>query len=593
MIHKYGLGIIGNCSYLAYIDTDADVKWMCMPAFDSSFLFGGLLDKDKGGCFKITPATAYKSKQYYLPNSNVLCTEFETDPGKFRVIDFAPRFLQFERYFRPLMFIRKIEWLSGAARINVECSPRGDYGNIVPEEVIGSNHIRYLNLAGQVRLTTDIPLAYISEKKNFVLNKDYYLVLTYGEPLEAPLADTAERFLFQTLNYWQKWIKSTYLPDIFQEQVIRSALALKLHQYEDTGGIIASGTTSLPESPGSGRTWDYRYCWLRDSYYTLQAFNIIGHFEELEKYFEFIQNILGDESGGIQPMYSINGQKKLVEDVLPLDGYMGNKPVRIGNAAYTQSQFDVYGQVLLGLLPLIFDLRLTVYNKTQVNYRAIVNNLLRQIESKLNEPDAGIWEFRGRKQQNCYTILFHWAGAMAARKYATKLNDSLMISHAQSIVDKTEQLLEQCYNSSEKAYMQSIDSDNMDASTLKLITMQYLKPNSERAKLHIEAIERKLRSSNGLLYRYRHADDFGDPETTFLICSFWYAEALTYVGRLDDAVKTLEQIIEYSNHLGLFSEDVGIDGSQWGNFPQTYSHVGMINTAFRISRLINKPHYFV
>lgn len=592
MIHRYNLGIVGNCSYLAYIDTDADVKWMCMPAFDSSFLFGGLLDKEKGGCFKITPTGNYKSKQYYLPNSNVLCTEFETDQGKFRVIDFAPRFLQFERYYRPLMFIRKIEWLSGTSRIKVECSPRGDYGNIIPDEVTGSNHIRYMNLAGQVRLTTDIPLAYISEKKNFVLNKDYYLVLTYGEPLEAPLVDTAERFLFQTLNYWQKWIKSTYIPDIFQEQVIRSALALKLHQYEDTGGIIASGTTSLPESPGSGRNWDYRYCWLRDSYYTLQAFNTIGHFEELEKYFEFIQNILGDESGIIQPMYSINGEKKLEERIVPLKGYMDNTPVRIGNAAYLQSQNDVYGQVLLGLLPLIFDLRLTVY-KTQVNYRAIVNNLLQQIESKLQEPDAGIWEFREKKQRNCYTLLFHWAGAMAARKYAAKLNDSLMISHAQSVIDQSAQLLEQCYNPAENAYMESIDSVHLDASTLKLITMQYLQPNSVKAKQHLEAIERKLKSSNGLLYRYRHKDDFGQPETTFLVCSFWYVEALTYVGRLDDAIKTLETMIQYSNHLGLFSEDVGIDGSQWGNFPQTYSHVGMINTAFRISRLVNKPHYFI
>ena len=292
MPHKYNLGIIGNCSYLAYIDTHADVKWMCLPGFDSSFLFGGLIDKEKGGCFKISPVNEYKSNQYYLPNTNILCTEFENGQGRFRVTDFAPRFLQYERYYRPLMLVRKIEWLSGSPHIKVECDPRGDYGNITPEQYSASNHIRYMNIGGPVRLTTDIPLTYISEKKSFALNKNYYLVLTYGEPLEAPLADTVDRFLFLTQSYWQKWIKSSYLPDIFQEQVIRSALTLKLHQYEDTGGFIAAGTTSLPESPGSGRNWDYRYCWLRDSYYTLQAFNRIGHFEELEKYFEFIQNIL-------------------------------------------------------------------------------------------------------------------------------------------------------------------------------------------------------------------------------------------------------------------------------------------------------------
>ncbi|HYM95324.1 MAG TPA: glycoside hydrolase family 15 protein [Chitinophagaceae bacterium] len=592
-MHKYNLGVIGNCSYLAYIDTDTDVKWMCMPQFDSSFLFGGLLDEVKGGHFRICPEGKYKSSQYYLSNSNVLCTEFESGPDKFRVIDFAPRFLQYERYYRPLMLVRKIEWLSGTPQIKVECSPRGDYGNIIPQEVTASNHIRYLDLSGQVRLTTDIPLVYISEKKSFDLNKNCYLVLTYGEPLEAPLADTAEHFLFQTLSYWQKWIKSTYLPDVFQSQVIRSALVLKLHQYEDTGGIIASGTTSLPEAPGSGRNWDYRYCWLRDSYYTLQAFNMIGHFEELEKYFDFIQNILSNESLVIQPLYSVTLEKKLDEVILPLKGYLNNQPVRKGNAAYLQLQNDVYGQVLLTLLPLIFDQRLNTSNKIFVDYKAIVRRLLRQIENNLEQPDAGIWEFRNTLQQNSYTLLFHWAGAYAAKKYAVTIRDDSMMSQAQSVIDRSALLLEQCYNTERKFYQQAIGSSEMDASTLKLLTMQYLAADSEKAKNHFEAVEKNLKSANGLIYRYRHTDDFGKSSSTFLVCSFWYAEALVYLGRTEEAIKTVENILQYSNHLGLLSEDVSEDGSQWGNFPQTYSHVGMINTAFRISRKLNKPHYFL
>lgn len=593
MIHKYDLGIVGNCSYLAYIGTDADVKWMCMPGFDSSFLFGSLLDTEKGGCFKVSPEGKYESNQYYISNSNVLCTEFESGNNRFRVIDFAPRFLQYERYYRPLMLIRKIEWLSGAPQIKVECSPRGNYGETIPEEMVASNHIRYLNLSGQVRLTTDIPLVYISEKKSFALNKNYYLVFTYGEPLEAPLADTAERFLFQTINYWQKWIKSTYLPDVFQAQVIRSALVLKLHQYEDTGGIIASGTTSLPEAPGSGRNWDYRYCWLRDSYYTLQAFNTIGHFEELEKYFDFIQNILANESPIIQPLYSINREKDITEAILPLKGYLNNTPVRAGNAAYTQIQNDVYGQVLLSLLPLIFDQRLNTQNKLHVDYKSIVNRLLKQIDDTLQQPDAGVWEFRNTLQLNCYTILFHWAGAQAAKKYAITIHDETMIKHAQSVIDRSVLLMERCYNTKERSYMQAVNSPNADASTLKLLTMQYLTPEDGRAKAHLEAIERKLKSPNGLIYRYRHADDFGKSSSTFLVCTFWYAEALVYLGRTEEAIKTVENILQYSNHLGLLSEDLAEDGSQWGNFPQTYSHVGMINTAFRISRKLNKPHYFV
>ena len=271
---------------------------------------------------------------------------------------------------------------------------------------------------------------------------------------------------------------------------------------------------------------------------------MIGHFEELEKYFEFIQNILNYDPDILQPLYSITGKKILDEEILELSGYMNNKPVRIGNAAYHQVQNDVYGQVLLGILPLIFDQRLIVYNKPYFNYRAIVSRLLSQIENKLQEPDAGIWEFRNVLQQNSYTLLFHWAGAMAAKKYATILNENLMASSAQSIIDKAAQLLEQCYNPAEKAYMQGLGSAHMDASTLKLITMQYLNPNSEKAKQHLQAIENKLKSSNGLIYRYRHKDDFGEPETSFLICSFWYTEALTCVGRLDDAINSVEQIIQ-------------------------------------------------
>ncbi|MBS1622154.1 MAG: glycoside hydrolase family 15 protein [Bacteroidetes bacterium] len=593
MAHKYNLGIIGNCSYLAYIDTDANVQWMCMPGFDNSFLFGGLIAKEKGGCFRINPSHEYKSSQYYLPNTNILCTEFESGEGRFRVIDLAPRFFQYERYFRPLMLIRKIEWLSGAPHIKVECEPRGDYGTIIPEQYSASNHIRYMNIGGPVRLTTDIPLVYITEKKSFLLNKNYYLVLTYGEPLEAPLADTAERFLSLTQNYWQKWIKSSYLPDIFQEQVVRSALTLKLHQYEDTGGFIAAGTTSLPESPGSGRNWDYRFCWLRDSYYTLQAFNMIGHFDELEKYFEFIQNILSRDSGKIQPLYSITGENNLEEKILPLSGYLNNTPVRIGNAAYHQLQNDVYGQVLLTMLPLIFDKRLIIYDKTQRDYKSIISRLLELIENTLEQPDAGIWEFRNTQQQNCYTLLFHWAGAQAAKKFAATIQENSMIQKADTIIKKAASMLEQCYDPVDKVYTQAIGSTNIDASTLKLLTMQYLHPEDPKAKFHLEAIERKLKSSNGLLYRYRHADDFGNPSSTFLICSFWYAEALTYMGKLDEACQTVETILKYSNHLGLLSEDVSEDGSQWGNFPQTYSHVGMINIAFRISRKLNKPDFML
>ncbi len=580
--HKYDMGVIGNCSYLAYINTKADVKWMCVPRFDSSFIFGSLLDEEKGGHFYVQPSTTnFDNSQYYIDNTNVLCTEFATSDGRFRVVDCAPRMSIHERQFRPTMLIRKIELMSGTPVIKVGCSPKGNYGEVNPEVVLGSNHIRYLNLASQVRLTTDIPINYILNESPFVLDQHRYLVLTYGEPLEAPLEETSEEFIRKTINHWQNWVKSCYLPNIFQEQIIRSALILKLHQYEDTGGIIASGTTSLPEYHESSRNWDYRFCWFRDAYYTLRAFNQLGHFEELEKYFEFIQNILTNSSDNLQPLYSITGEKDLHEfELNHLSGYLGNRPVRIGNKAYEQVQYDVYGQVLVGVLPLYTDRRLVFTKKS--SYKKIISWLLKQIERTRNLEDAGLWEFRNQKQIHTYTLLFHWAGAKAAYKIAKKFQDEVLMQQAERLALDAEDMLEKCYNPKLKAYTQAMNTEHLDASTLMMITMNYLTHDSQKARDHIAALEKELLADRGLFYRYKHFDDFGVPESTFLVCAFWYVDALACVGRTSDAIENLNNLLHYSNHLGIFSEDVATNGSQWGNFPQTYSHVGLINAAFRI-----------
>lgn len=583
------MGIVGNCSYLGYIDMAANVTWLCLPRFDSSFVFGSLLDSKKGGEFSITPTGQYTSRQYYIDNTNVLCTEFQCANGKYRVIDCAPRFYQYERYFKPLMLVRKIELLDGNPVIRVCCKPTGDYGAMIPEMVMGSNHLRFLNFNMPARLTTDIALSYVMEQQPFVLDQNHYLVFTYGEPLEAPLKPTAEDFINKTVRHWQGWIKSTYVPDMYQEHIIRSALVLKLHQYEDTGGIIASGTTSLPEHNGSSRTWDYRYCWFRDSYYTLKAFNEMGHFDELEGYFQYIQNILMSEEDRMQPLYSITGQKELEEVHIDLEGYLDNQPVRIGNKAYLQIQNDVYGQVLVGLLPLFIDKRLTFKKKD--SYKPLINRLLNWIERTMDEPDAGLWEFRNIKQVHTYTLLFHWAGCKSAIKIGKIMTDGEMVQRATRLEKMAVDRIERCYDVNRKVYTQAMGAEHLDASTLKMITMNYLDPRSEKAKQHLIALEELLRTEQGLFYRYVHQDDFGKPEATFLVCAFWYVDALACVGRIDDAVKTLDGILPFANHLGIFSEDVGTDGSQWGNYPQTYSHVGLINAAFRIYKKLDTPNF--
>ncbi len=588
-VHRYDMGVIGNCSYLAYIDMKAHVKWLCFPKFDSSFLFGSLLDEEKGGEFSVTPQGEYTSTQYYIESTNVLCTEFHCKDGKFKVIDCAPRFFQYERYYKPLMLVRKIELLEGNPVIKVCCRPMADYGNTTPEIVMGSNHLRFMNFDMQARLTTDISLTYINQQQPFVLDQNRYLVFTYGEALEAPLKPTAEDFINKTVRYWQGWTKGTYVPDMYQDSVIRSALVLKLHQYEDTGGIIASGTTSLPEHNGSSRTWDYRYCWFRDSYYTLKAFNEMGHFDELERYFEYIQNILMRDPDRIQPLYSITGEKDIEELHLPLAGYLGNQPVRIGNKAYMQIQNDVYGQVLVGLLPLFIDKRLSFSKKRM--YKPLVDRLLKWIDITMDEPDAGLWEFRNVTQVHTYTLLFHWAGCKAAMKIGTVMQDTELLTKATKLSKVASERIERCYNAEQGVYMQAVGSKHVDASTLKMITMNYLDPSSPRAQQHLRELEKSLKTEQGLFYRYIHQDDFGKPEATFLVCAFWYVDALACVGRVDDAIKTLNGILPYANHLGIFSEDVGLDGSQWGNYPQTYSHVGLINAVFRICKKLDVPNF--
>lgn len=591
--HTYDMGVIGNCAFLSYIDKDADIKWMCWPRFDSSFIFGGLLDEDKGGSFSIKPfSDQYGSTQSYIENTNVLRTEFETEYSKFRVTDFAPRFKQHGRNYKPLMLIRKIEPLVGTPRIKVSCNPKGEYGTLEPEVYQGSSHIRYMGMGKQVRLSTNIPLNYIMQEDTFVLNETKYLILTYGVPLEGAIKETAEDFLRKTIEYWRDWVKSTSIGPFYQNQIIRSALLLKIKQYEDTGAIIAAGTTSLPEHPGSGRNWDYRYCWMRDAYYTLTAFNNIGHFEELERYFHYIENTMINEEGRFQPLYTIDGKKKIIEIESDLKGYPhggDNRPVRIGNDAYTHIQNDVYGQVIVSLMPLYVDYRFIASEKIQSS--RLIMHCLQMIELTMNEPDAGLWEFRNLAQEHCYTFLLHWAGSNAAMRIAKALKDEEMYKLAERLMKASSAKIEQCWIKS-GYYAQAVGVDRFDASCLQLITMNYIDPMSDKARVHLKHMEDALKTPEGLFYRYVHADDFGEVKSTFLICAYWYVEALAAVGRVEEAVEIFERLNGYANHVGLLSEDVDAPTkSQWGNFPQAYSHVGQINAAYRIAKRQDQPVY--
>jgi GH15 family glucan-1,4-alpha-glucosidase len=580
--HRYNLGITGNCHYIAYVDDVSNVSWMCWPYMDSSFIFGSLLDDEKGGAFKVIPDTKFHTKQRYVENTAIIITSFFCEDGDFEVIDFAPRFPMYDRFHKPLQFFRKIKRIKGQPRIRIVCEPRGDYGELTPNITVGSNHINYNGLHYPLRLTTNATKAYVIENRVFSLIEDLYLILSGGDPFESSLRETYEDFYYKTNRYWRGWVKDTYIPGVFQKETIRAAITIKLHQFEDTGALIASGTTSLPEYPGSGRNWDYRYCWLRDSYFSLGAMNSLGHFEEAEKYLHFINNILYDISN-LQPVYKINGEAQIPESIIPLKGYKGDGPVRIGNAAYHQKQFDSFGQVILSLLPLYMDER--IIHREQMLSLDTIRTLLSEIELRMEEPDAGIWEFRGKRERHLETYVFHWAGAKAGYKIAKHYDDGELAEQAQKVLKLAELNIEKCYSQEFECYMSDQTLKYFDASAFLLIILNYLHPDDERTTKHFQRLQNELLTPEGMIYRYKAPDDFGDTHATFLICTYWYIESLVCLGFLDEAEDCLKNIIVHSNHMGLLSEDLSSeDGGQLGNFPQTYSHVGLINAVTRIAR---------
>lgn len=579
------LGLIGNCSYSALLENGA-IRWLCWPRMDSSFVFGNLLDEARGGNFSVELIDAVSVEQSYLEHTNIVRTVFRGPSGALELIDFAPRFRQYDRYFKPSMLVRILRPLEGAPLVRIRCEPVHDYGRVRANAYAASNHIEFTGLPAPVRLTTNAPLTYVLESRPFVLAKPTHLALTWGQPLESPLESTAHDFLERTQAYWHRWVKRMRIPREFQNEVIRSALALKLHQYEDTGALLAATTTSIPEHPGSGRCWDYRYCWLRDSYFTLAAFEKIGHLEEMERFLVYLRDLCAQHPRELQPLYGINGEATLTEHVLDhLAGYRGDGPVRIGNQAYEHVQNDAYGEMILAISRTLLDSRFA--NGTDhATARQILSQLLGQIEQRIEDPDAGLWELRNRSAIHSFTLLMHWAGARRAKEIGAALLDEALVARASALENRARTILEtRCWDAEAGVLTQAADSKSLDASMLLALHFHFFDADDPRAKTHVEAIRRGLGVDGGLLRRYAVADDFGYQQAAFTVCSFWMVEALAFVGRHEEARSMFGNLLRHANTFGLFSEDIlPLTGELSGNFPQTYSHVGLINAAFRLSR---------
>jgi GH15 family glucan-1,4-alpha-glucosidase len=575
------LGLIGNCQLSALVNCHGSIVWSCMPRFDSPPVFGALLDP-AGGQFSIAPVDGRRGLQRYLPNTNVLETRFDGPDGTFRVVDLAPRFIQHERSFRPTKLIRIVEPLSGTPRLRVSCEPVVGWSRARAERELGSHHIAYKGFETHLRLTTDAPLSYLNGEP-WALTERKHFVLSWGAPVEEPLLPLCDRFLRETTRYWQLWVKHCEIPSIFQEEVIRSALALKLHCFEDTGAIVAALTTSIPEAPGSGRTWDYRYCWLRDAYYTLGAFRLLGHFEEREQFLHYLLNVAASSPGlELAPLYTIDGKLCPHEQILDhWSGYGGEGPVRIGNGAHTHQQHDVFGEMVLALTPMFLDARFR--ENVTPPIVDLVERFARQAIEVAGKPDAGIWEYRANWRPQTFSSLMCWAAADRGSRIARRHRPSSLDELAAAANRIRDEILREAVDPVRGCLTADYRGKEVDAALLQAVTLHLLPPNDPRMLATVEAVYADL-DHGGWLWRYRTTDDFGVPTIAFTLCTFWLVEALARIGRIEEARTVMERVRTIQAPLGLLSEDVDpTSGVMWGNFPQAYSHVGLIHGAFAVA----------
>jgi GH15 family glucan-1,4-alpha-glucosidase len=580
------LGVIGNCAYSALIDEQARIVWSCLPRFDGDPVFNALLDPSENGSVWAFELEQFaRSEQWYEPNTAVLKTRlFDAQGQGIEITDLAPRFWSRGRMFRPLTLVRRVAVLSGSPRVRVLMRPRFDWGRNVPVITQGSSHLRYVGPDKTLRLNTDAPLNYLMSETFFVVDRPMNFILGPDETLLTGIEDTARGFEQETASYWRSWTRALSLPLEWQDAVIRAAITLKLSLFEDTGAIVAAMTTSIPEAPNSGRNWDYRFCWLRDAFFVVRALNSLSEVATMEEYLRWLNNIVVRSGGGhIQPLYGIGQEAQLPEAILEhLPGYRGQGPVRVGNQAQEHFQHDVYGNIVLGASQSFHDHRLfRRAGKAEFGHLEAVGE---QAFRVYDQPDAGMWELRTRARIHTSSSLMCWAACDRLAKVAAALQLPERIRHWRERADTIrERILREAWNPRREAFVESFGGNDLDASVLLMAEVNFIDPNDTRFISTVAALEKSL-CDGPYMRRYEAPDDFGKPETAFNICTFWRIDALARIGRKAEAREIFDVMLRSRNPLGLLSEDTHpLTGEMWGNFPQTYSMVGLINAAVRLS----------
>lgn len=581
------LAIIGNGSIGLLLNDRGEIVWGCYPGFDGDALFCALLQDDGGetGLWAVDVLDLERVEQHYLTNTAVVVTRlYDQHGGIVEITDLVPRFHQFGRIFCPMSVVRRIRRIAGSPRIAVRLRMCCDWGEGRPQVSCGSNHIRYVAPSVTLRLTTDASITAVLQESPFFLNDDITFILGPDETLPASPRDTGNHYEAETIEYWQSWVRGLAIPFEWQNAVIRAAITLKLNTCEDTGAIIAALTTSIPEAAGGERNWDYRYCWLRDAYFTVNALNRLGTTQTMENYLNYIINVAAcAPEGRLQPVYRIDGQPALDERIVTgLDGYRGMGPVRVGNLAYIQVQNDVYGSAVLAATHLFFDRRIQPPQSAELFHR--LEHLGEMAHRVFDQPDAGLWELRGTSRIHTFSSVMCWVAADRLAKIARHLGLTDRAGYWQAHADRMhDEIMVRAWDAQRGVFSSVFDGEGMDGSLLLLPELHFISAQDPRFLQTMAAVEQDLRRGD-YIYRYREADDFGVPENAFLVCTFWYIDALAVTGRMEEARRLFENMISRRNTHGLLAEHIDPQtGELWGNFVQTYSMVGLINSAQKLS----------
>ncbi len=583
-------GVIGNCKSAAIVSKAGSMDWLCLPNFDSASIFAKLLDKKKGGSFEIKPVGKYNIKQEYIDRTNILVTNFSSGRNKFEVIDFLPRYNnQNGSCHCPPDVIRYFRVISGRPRIKIICKPRPGYAQYETILEKHSDCLKYTTSAGNYEsfyMYSNIDHDNLIKPREFALTRDSYVMISYNQKISLPDIDSIKLEYEKTKVYWMSWVSDTSLPasmpQRYRDAVLRSSLVLKTLAYQKSGAILAAITTSLPETIGEVRNWDYRFCWIRDASMTISVMSRLGHFNVVKRFLEFVLDIVPYKNEKIQIMYGIHGEKKLVEKELPwLEGYEASKPVRIGNAAYKQKQNDIYGV----LMDVIYQ-SLTLFRNNLDNQEelwTVVRTLVRHVNKNWKKADRGIWEFRSEKKFFVFSKILCWVAMDRAIKIANLFGKSGYADKWSILRDDIKnEVLEKGCSKKHGFLTQSYSDENLDAANLLAGHYGFMSADDP---IFINTVMKSYENLcvDGLMYRYRNADDFGVPSSSFTVCTFWMIKSLYSIGKKTLAKKLFDQLLGRMNHLGLLSEDMDFKTKRLlGNFPQGYSHLALIDTALML-----------